>query len=98
MHYTELRHRRDIKQRLVEDMGFEYRCNRGGIEDWMGEPLALHLHHRNGDNADHDPENLEFLCPNCHSQTGNVAGKNKRQTLAEVVGISRSRNAEEKVG
>jgi hypothetical protein len=40
-------------------------------------PLAISLHHRNGDRLDNRLDNLEFLCPNCHSQTENYAGRNR---------------------
>jgi 5-methylcytosine-specific restriction endonuclease McrA len=34
------------------------------------------LHHRNRDGNDNRIENLEYLCPNCHSQTPNYGGRN----------------------
>jgi 5-methylcytosine-specific restriction endonuclease McrA len=37
------------------------------------------LHHINGDGRDNRLENLQFLCPNCHSQTENFAGRNVRR-------------------
>ena len=46
-----------------------------GLTDWCGEPLSLALHHVNGDNRDNRLENLRLLCPNCHSQTDNFAGR-----------------------
>lgn len=36
---------------------------------WRSDKLVLELDHVNGDPTDHRPENLRFLCPNCHSQT-----------------------------
>lgn len=43
----------------------------------MGKPIVLELHHKNGNTHDHRLENLEILCPNCHSQTDNWKFKNK---------------------
>ena len=47
----------------------ENRCEKCGLTDWMGEPITLHLHHINGNPKDDRIENLQILCPNCHSQT-----------------------------
>lgn len=54
-------------------------CVRCGTQEWMGEPLSLHLDHVNGLRTDHRPENLRLLCPNCHSQTPTYCGRNKRR-------------------
>lgn len=40
--------------------------------------IPVHLHHKNGDSSDNRIENLEFLCPCCHSLTENYAGKNNK--------------------
>jgi predicted HNH restriction endonuclease len=45
------------------------------------------LHHVNGDGLDNRLENIALLCPNCHSQTPNVSGRNiKRARLARLLG------------
>jgi len=31
--------------------------------------IPLEIHHIDGDSENHKPENLELLCPNCHSLT-----------------------------
>ena len=41
---------------------------------WLDHPLVCQLHHINGDHTDNRLENLQILCPNCHSQTNNYCG------------------------
>ena len=65
-----------LKQRLVNEGKMEYKCQKCGISEWLGNPLTLQLDHINGVNNDHRLTNLRFLCPNCHSQTDTYAGKN----------------------
>ena len=47
----------------------EYCCEGCRSADWLGSRLVMELHHVNGDNTDNRIENLQMLCPNCHSQT-----------------------------
>jgi 5-methylcytosine-specific restriction endonuclease McrA len=72
------RQRGHLKLRLIAAgllLGACYEC---GISEWRDLPLSLALHHVNGDGKDNRLENLQLLCPNCHSQTKNFAGRNKR--------------------
>lgn len=52
-------------------------CNSCGIENWNNKPLVLDLEHKDGNSMNNDIDNLELLCPNCHSQTPSYKGKNK---------------------
>lgn len=70
------RGRWNIKQRLIRAGLKSGSCERCGLVGWRGAPLAMALHHMNGDRHDNRLENLELLCPNCHSQTGSFAGRN----------------------
>jgi 5-methylcytosine-specific restriction endonuclease McrA len=72
------RSRQNLKLRLLRAGLKSGVCERCGLADWQGRPIALALHHVNGDRHDNRLENLELLCPNCHSQTENFSGRNLR--------------------
>ena len=59
-----------IKERICEECG----CD----ESWYNKPLVLELHHVNGQPRDNRLENLQILCPNCHSQTPTHRGRNRQ--------------------
>lgn len=63
------------RRRVFEEQ--HYRCNRCGIDNWLGEVLSLELEHKDGNNKNNARENLEGLCPNCHSLTKTWRGRNK---------------------
>ena len=64
-----------VRNILIRHNLVDYECAECRRDTWQGEDLSLELHHINGDNQDHRLENLEFLCPNCHSLTDNWRGK-----------------------
>jgi hypothetical protein len=69
-----------IKKGLIKLGALENKCYSCGITQWMEKPISLELHHKNGNRWDNRIENLETLCPNCHSVTANYKGlKNKRK-------------------
>jgi 5-methylcytosine-specific restriction endonuclease McrA len=67
-----------VKYRLINNGLRDYKCERCGLVEWLGGRIVIELHHRNGDPTDNRLENLQLLCPNCHSQTHNYC---KRQEL-----------------
>lgn len=79
--------RASLKPRLIHAGLLELKCGRCGIIEWQGQPLSLELHHVNGVNNDHRLENLQLLCPNCHSQTPNYSGRNVKRPKA--VGVNK---------
>jgi 5-methylcytosine-specific restriction endonuclease McrA len=73
------KNRSKLKLRLIKEGLLEYKCGECDNKDnWNGKKLTLQLDHKNGINNDNRLENLRFLCPNCHSQTENYAGKNNK--------------------
>jgi 5-methylcytosine-specific restriction endonuclease McrA len=54
----------------------EHRCECCGLSEWNGIPITLQAHHKDGDKTNNELENLQLLCPNCHSQTDNYCSKN----------------------
>lgn len=73
------RSRGHIKARLLRAGVKDNRCEECGLISWRERPLSMALHHVNGDGDDNRIENLRLLCPNCHSQTENFAGRNARR-------------------
>lgn len=52
-------------------------CNHCGISNWRGLSLVLELEHKDGNNKNNTRENIECICPNCHSLTPTWRGRNK---------------------
>ena len=92
--------RSQIKRRLLRDLRWPYECracsnllfeHRDGLPFWFDKPVTLQLEHRNGISTDNRLENLEFLCPLCHSQTNTFCGRNSlaaRAKRARVLALS----------
>jgi HNH endonuclease/Bacterial regulatory protein, arsR family len=77
--------RNDLRLRLLAEGLKDARCEECGLTEWRGRPAPLQLHHINGDGQDNRPENLQILCPNCHSQTDSWGGRNRRRAATATV-------------
>lgn len=71
-----------LKKRIVLEQ--DHKCNKCGIDSWNGRPITLELEHKDGNNQNNIRENLECLCPNCHSQTDTWRGKNKKDKKLRI--------------
>ncbi len=78
--------RQYIKRRLISEGLKKNICEECGIDSYNDKPLTMQLHHKNGKNKDNRLENLQILCPNCHSQTENYAGKNRSIRVCSSTG------------
>ena len=82
------RNGKQLIKRLVENGIKEYKCEECGIKKWNGKPIVLQIHHINGDHNDNRIENLQLLCPNCHSQTSTYARANAQKKVLNAEGFN----------
>lgn len=55
------------------------KCGWGEVNEYTGK-VPLQIHHIDGDCTNNKEENLQLLCPNCHSLTENFGSRNKFAT------------------
>jgi hypothetical protein len=72
------------RRRVFEEQN--HCCNKCGVSEWQGFKIPLELEHKDGNTINNSRENLEGLCPNCHSITDTWRGRNKpaRNSVNEV--------------
>ena len=73
--------RAHLRWRLMRAGVFDAKCSVCGLENWLGKPISMHLHHISGVKTDNRLGNLQLLCPNCHSQTENYGGRNSKKHI-----------------
>lgn len=87
-----------LLKRLIKENYKEYKCEICGINEWQNKPIVLQLNHKDGNHFNNNIDNLEILCPNCHSQTDTFAGKNIDYSPKEKVKrIKRVKVVKEKI-
>ncbi len=69
-----------IRIKLLQE---NQKCQGCGICTWQDSYIDLELHHIDGDNQNNVRQNVQLLCPNCHSQTDNFRHKNVKKKVAE---------------
>lgn len=69
-----------LRKRLLKEGLLKERCYTCDLKpEWNDQPLTLQLDHKDGDRCNNEIENLQLLCPNCHSQTKTFAGRNRNK-------------------
>jgi 5-methylcytosine-specific restriction endonuclease McrA/transposase len=82
-----------VLRRALEELGRPYACAECGIGGtWNGRTLSLQVDHIDGQFWNCLAENLRFLCPNCHSQTSNYAGRNRPRRRNPLVRVDEQGN------
>ena len=65
-----------VRQKLLKEGYKKHCCECCGLTEWLGEPIPLELHHKDGNRYHNEINNYELLCPNCHAKTDSYRGKN----------------------
>lgn len=67
------------KKRLYRS-GVKEECVECGLgPEWNSKPITLQLDHIDGDKFNNTKENLQILCPNCHTQTKTYANNGAKK-------------------
>lgn len=69
--------KRNFTTQLVLFRG--HKCECCNNTEWLGNQIKLEVHHIDGNPSNNDCDNLQLLCPNCHSFTPNYCGKNQKK-------------------
>lgn len=67
-----------LKLKLIKKGIKEAKCEICSIVKWNNKQVPLELDHINGNHFDNTLNNLRIICPNCHAQTENYSGKNRK--------------------
>lgn len=71
-----------IRKKLLDAGLKDNVCERCGLDgEWCEQPIQMQLDHIDGNNKNNLLNNLQMLCPNCHSQTETFAGRNKKKNI-----------------
>jgi 5-methylcytosine-specific restriction endonuclease McrA len=68
-----------LKRRLIKDRILIEECSVCKLTIWNNQTIPLELDHIDGNHLNNELSNLRLICPNCHAQTNNHAGKNKKK-------------------
>ena len=67
-----------LKEELKQNI-----CEKCQTNEWMGETIICQLHHKDGNRDNNKINNLEMLCPNCHTLTENWGSK--KRNMVDII-------------
>jgi hypothetical protein len=71
-----------VLRRALIESGRKYECEVCSLPPtWNGKELRLQVDHKSGNWLDDRPENLQFTCPNCHTQTEGYNGSKGKSSV-----------------
>ena len=73
-----------LKLKLLEEGIKEHKCENCQQSEWLGVKIPLELHHIDGNKFNNNIQNIQIICPNCHSLTPNNSGKAKKKVKYTV--------------
>ena len=65
-----------VRRYMLEKANYQCKCGWHEVNPYTGR-IPLQIHHIDGNCLNNKEENLEVLCPNCHSLTENFGSRNK---------------------
>jgi hypothetical protein len=71
-----------IRKRVIWEQ--EGKCIVCGLFEWRGKSITLEIDHKDGNSKNNKRDNVEALCPNCHSLTNTWRGRNKSKRINKI--------------
>ena len=81
--YDELKVLEHKKRKVLIEQNFV--CDECKLNKWNNKPLVLEFHHKDGNKNNNSRNNVQYLCPNCHSQTSTWRKTKKIGPLPQLV-------------
>lgn len=60
-----------------------HQCQQCQLTEWLGKPIILEVHHKDGNHINTELNNLILLCPNCHSFTDSWRKPKEKVAITE---------------
>ena len=84
-----------ILRRALIEHGRKYVCEICGLAPiWNGKEIRFQVDHKSRNWCDDRPENLQFTCPNCHTQT---EGYNGSKGMCDLTDSNRGQRLRRKI-